>query len=183
MLPAVVRLKLVEFMASLYAVDIDGSWTSLQQRKRKGQPEPEPVSVRRALVQMVDDADHAVRMHIGGAITSLYASKLPVGESTACESSSFQLFDRKKQEETFEGIMESLRMAYFISEGLHDLSSEDESVNRVSSRIYSLQVAACVSPVCESKIVCELVLAVHRGHIEADLVDKVLCIFLLHCIG
>ena len=160
-------------MASLYAVDMDGSWTSLRQRKRKGQPEPPPISVRQVLIMMVNDVDHAVRMRIGEAITSLYVSKLPLGDWTVAESMSLALLDRKKQEETFHHVMKSLQLAHFISDGLHELSSEDESVNRVSSRIYTLQLAACMSPVCERKIVSELVLAVRRGHIEADLVDKV----------
>ena len=123
---------------------------------------------------MVNDVDHVLRMHITRAVTSLFLAQAHLTGDDPLPSIHVTLLDQKGQEEMFQQVMDSLRLAYFISDGLHELSSEDESVNRVSSLIYSLQLEACVSPVCEPKVVSELVLAVKRGHIEADLMDKVL---------
>jgi len=181
LLPAAVRLKLVDFMGSLYAADRKGSWTSLSQRKTKVATGG-TLSVHQALVKMVNEVDHAVRMRTGEVVVSLYAAELPAQDDLLMPTVS--LVDQKMQQETFSQVMESLRLAYFIPDGLHDLSSEDESVNRVSSRVYTLQLAACVSPLCEYKVVSELVLAVKHGHIEADLVEKVgklRKIFLINC--
>lgn len=173
--PAAVRLKLVDLLTSLHAADMQCTWTSLMQRKKKAHPDPSPVTIRQALVRIVNDVDHAVRMHVASSVTSLFLFSVHVrsrGDDRTL-ARNVVLLDRRRQEETFHQVMDSLRLAYFISDGLHELSSEDESVNRVSSRIYSLQLVACVSPVCEHKVVSELVLAVKRGHIEADLVEKV----------
>ena len=167
MLPAEVRLKLVDFMGSVYAADRKGSWAFLEQRRAR----VAPLSVHQALVKMVNDEDHAVRMRIGEVIISLYISKCPGLDDVLTPTMS--LVHQKMQQEIFAQVMESLQLAYFIPDGLHDLSSEDESVNRVSSRVYTLQLMACVSPLCERKVVSELVLAVKLGHIETDLVEKV----------
>lgn len=185
LLPAAVRLKLVDLLTSLHAADMHGSWSSLVQRKKKkGPSNSSPVTVCQAMIRMVNDVDHAVRMNVARAVTALFLSPARSRVSDCARvTSTVLLLDQKGQEETFHQVMDSLRLAYFISDDLHEMSSEDESVNRVSSRIYSLQLVACVSPVCERKVVSELVLAVKRGHIEADLVDKVCALYFVHSLN
>ena len=46
-------------------------------------------------------------------------------------------------------------------------------MNRVSSMITTMLYEACVSPVCEKKVVSVLATAVGHGHIDTDLVFKV----------
>lgn len=187
LLPAAVRLKLVDLLSSLYAVDRENTWSSLTQRKKKKQRSeslgPHIVSARQALVAMVNDGDHAVRMHVARAITNLFiarfrsrSSERRVSESSGVLSMSRQrivLLSCKEQEETFQKVLEMLQPAFIVSDGLDELSTEDESVNRVASRIYTLQMEGCVSPVCERKVVSELILAMGHGHIDPDLVAKV----------
>lgn len=54
-----------------------------------------------------------------------------------------------------------------------DLSREDDSVNRVASLITTLQYQACVSPVCESAVLSELIVDVGRDFMDEELVSKV----------
>ena len=53
------------------------------------------------------------------------------------------------------------------------MSVEDESVNRLASMMATLQSMACVSPVCERRVMSVFVSAVGQGHIEACMVSKV----------
>ena len=55
-----------------------------------------------------------------------------------------------------------------------ELSQEDDSVNRVSSMIASLQHLMCVSPSCEPTGLSELASGVGQGFIDTELVGKVL---------
>ena len=141
-----------------------------------------------ALVKMVNDGDHLVRMHMAKAVTVLYHS---VAQATAHAShirtvqqlcppkhsrKMAGLLSCAEQEHVFQEILQVLQLAFVFSEGLDELSAEDESVNRVASRIHTLLLSACVSPVCQRKVVGELVMAV--DHIDTDLVAKVcmLCV-------
>lgn len=125
-----------------------------------------------ALVKMVNDCDHVVRMHVAKAVTTLYlTTSRSTSETTSCGS--MVLLSRAGQERIFQEILRMLQLAFIVSDGLEELSAEDESVNRVASHIYTLLLSGCVSPVCESKVVGELVMAVGRGHTDADLVTKV----------
>ena len=54
-----------------------------------------------------------------------------------------------------------------------ELSVEDESVNRVSSMIATIQCEGCVSPVCEKKVVSVLITAVGKEQIDFDVARKV----------
>lgn len=180
-LPVFVRVKLVDLLTSLHAADWEGTWTSLTQRRRKRastQSESHTTTIRHALITMVNDSDHSVRMHVARAITSLFSRSVVQtgttnGLSEPMSHDRVMLLSNKDQEDTFQEVLEMLHLAYVISDGLDELSSEDESVNRVASKIYTLLLEGCVSPVCERKVVGELVMAVGHGHIDADLVAKV----------
>ena len=177
-LPVAVRVNLIDLLTSLYAVDRDNAWTSLtlKKKKRSSSQAPGVVSVKQALVMMVNDSDHVVRMHVATAITSLYVAATVGGAQATTPSTSHDrlvLLSCAGQEETFERVLETLQLVFVISEDLDELSTEDESVNRVASRIYTLLLEGCVSPVCEHKVVGELVKAVGHGYIDADLVTKV----------
>ena len=178
-----VRLKLADLLTSLHTADSTNTWTSLTQRKGKKRTEPhnvESVSVGRALLHMVNDSDHQVRMHVAGAVTTLFHTTASSSTHTRpanqlSESRSHDgmvLLSRAGQEETFKQIMDMLQLAFVIADGLDELSMEDESVNRVASRIYTLLLVGGVSPVCEGKVIEKLVMAVGDS-IEADLVTKV----------
>lgn len=54
-----------------------------------------------------------------------------------------------------------------------DLSKEDDSVNRIASLMATLQHEACISPVCEQKVVSLLAVAVGNKQIEPELCTKV----------
>ena len=177
-------MKLVDLLTSIYAADSAAAWSNLKQRRKKrstGQSDPKDLnmSVRQALIKMVNDSDHVLRMHVARAVTTLYftarggihTSRITnkVSEIRSCDR--MVLLSCAGQEETFQDIYEVLQLAFTISPDLDDLSAEDESVNRFASRIYTLMMCGCVSPVCERKVVRELVMAVHN--IENDLVTKV----------
>ncbi len=170
-------MKLVDLLTSLHAVDREGTWSSLSERKRKrAQPqESKTVTTKEALVTMVNDSDHGVRMHVAKAITSLYitATKSKSPAKTASTHPLLTLLSCGAQEKTFKQVFEMLQLAYVVSGGLDDLSSEDESVNRVASLIYSLLLQGCVSPTCERLVVKELLVSVGQGLVDIDLVAKV----------
>lgn len=46
-------------------------------------------------------------------------------------------------------------------------------MNRLASMMATLQCIACVSPVCERKVMLVLVSAVGHGHIDSSIVGKV----------
>lgn len=177
-----VRLRLVDLLTSLYAADRESSWTSLIPRK-KPQPssDSQKVQIRQALVMMIDDDDHSVRMHVAKAITSLFLTaavggvlEKPTNALTGTVSrDNAVLLSLKGQEICFRDVLERLRPAFNLPDGLDELSSEDQSVNRVASRIYTLLMEGCVSPVCERKVVSELVMSVGRAQIDSDIVTKV----------
>ena len=177
------RLKLVDLLKCLHSADRDAVWSSLcLRRKKKSAAHSDPqeldtLSPRQALVTMVNDGDHMIRMHVAKAITSLFVAP---GDSTVsgggCNPSrdGTVLLSRAAQEQTFEQVMEMLTLAHVVAyEGLDELSAEDESVSRVASRMYTLLMMGCVSPLCESMVVEELVMAVGRGQVDTDLVVKV----------
>ena len=177
-LPTAVRMKLVNLLTSLQAADKEGVWSGLSQRKRKRtqSQESQVVSAKEALVMMVNDSDHGVRMHVAKAITSLFmtttkATRTANRFSTAPDT--VALLNCSAQGETFKQVFEVLQLANVISDGLDELSFEDESVNRVASMIYSLLLQGCVSPTCERMVVKELLISVGQGHIDTDLVAKV----------
>ena len=179
-LPSAVRLKFVDLLVSLHAADREGVWSSLKQRRRKRTqsqkvPESQVVTAREALVAMVNDSDHGVRMHVAKAITSLYVTTTKDRSPSSRQSShdTVTLLSCNAQEKTFRQVYEMLQLAYVVSDGLDELSSEDESVNRVASLIYSLLLQGCVSPTCERMVVKELLISVGEGHTDADLVAKV----------
>jgi hypothetical protein len=172
---------LVDLLTSVHAADSSAVWSSLKQRGKKagGATGQSDVSVGQALINLVHDNDHVMRMHMAGAVTTLFLAAKDrisraavLSESWPCDR--FALLSCALQEETFQQIMTKLQLAFVINNpnGLDDLSGEDESVNRFASRIYTLLMCGCVSPVCERKVMGELVMAVGRG-IDPDLVTKV----------
>ena len=179
-------MRLVDLLVSLHGADSAGAWSALTKRKRKkskpGGPSQEPpsLSVQQALIKMVNDSDHTMRMRVAQAVASLFLS---TGKESAHTSRASDLplpcdegrvsLSRAHQENIFQQVLGALQLAFVISDGLDELSTEDESVNRVASRIYTLLICGCVSPVCERKIVGELVMAAGCGHIDRDLVAKV----------
>lgn len=175
------RLKLVDLLSSLHVADRDGTWTCLTSKRRKKSDvqESKNLTVRQALIKIVNDSDHAVRMHVAKAITFLFVTTskttaLANRLSVPVSHDSVVLLSRQTQEQTFEEVLEMLQLAHnILSDALDELSAEDESVNRVASKIYTLLLMACVSPVCERKVVQELVMAMGHGQIDADLVIKV----------
>ena len=179
-IPAAVRIKLIDLLTSLHAIDREGTWSTLTQRKKKKQsvPDGQKATVKQVLVLTINDGDHAVRMHAAKAITSLFIAGFKdetynKSRQSISTCGPVVLLNRKGQEDTFQEVMNVLHEAYIIADGLDELSNEDESVNRMASRIYSLLLEGCVSPVCERKVISELILAVGCGHIDSDLVRKV----------
>ena len=166
-------------------MDREGVWSNLTQKKTKRSPPDKSqesrrtVTAREALVMMVNDCDHGMRMHVAKAITSLYTTstkeKTSAGRSgnLSAPHSTMTLLSCTAQEETFKQVFEKLQLVNVVSDGLDELSSEDDSVNRVASRIYSLLMQGCVSPTCERMVVKELLQAVGEGCIDTDLVAKV----------
>lgn len=185
-LPVNIRMKLVDLLTFIYAADSAAAWSGLKQRrKRRGAAQSDPkdlsVSVRQALIKMVNNSDHVMRMHVASAITKLYfmargrvhTSRVSNQVSKVQSCDRMILLSCAQQEETFQEIYEMLQLAFTMpSTDLDDLSAEDDSVNRVASHIYTLLMCGCVSPVCERKVVRELVMAV-QVQIEADLLIKV----------
>lgn len=60
-----------------------------------------------------------------------------------------------------------------LQSNLDQLSSEDESFNRVTSMLCTLQCIACVSESCEHEVISVLVTATAQGNIDSTLVIKV----------
>ena len=66
----------------------------------------EEITLREALIRMVNDPDHSVRMHLAKVVTSLHSG---VAGATV------ELLPRQDQLETFQQIYNMLRKAYMIS--------------------------------------------------------------------
>lgn len=179
-------MKLVDLLTSVHAADGAAVWSSLKQKKKRGAADdPQSVSVRQAIVKMVNDSDHMMRMYMARAVTNLFTTAKSgvhanqMSESRSCDT--IPLLSCAGQAETFQQIFDMLHLAFVIpNNGLDELSAEDESVNRVASRIYTLLLCGCISPVCERRVVGELIKAMGRG-LDADLVAKVgSCACVLH---
>ena len=180
-------MKLVDLLTSIHAADSSSEWSTLKQRRKKRAAAKQSdathpdMSARQALIKLVYDRDHIVRMHVARAVTTLFfapakggvpytAGTNQMSRTRSCDNAA--LLSSALQKETFQQIMEVLQLAFVIPNDLDELSSEDESVNRFASRIYTLLMCGCVSPVCERKVIGELVMAVGRG-VDTDLVAKV----------
>ena len=175
-----VRLSLVKLLTSLHSADRDSTWTHLTPKKRKKSDtqDSQSLTVPQAVVRMVNDVDHAVRMHVAACITSLFiATTKATNQIPGLVSHDVVLLSRQNQNKMFKEVLEVLKLAYLLPDGVDELSAEDESVNRIASRVYTLLLMGCVSPVCERKVVKELILAVGNGSIDAELVAKVQCRF------
>ena len=133
---------------------------------------------------MINDPDHAVRMHMAKVVTSLHRV-----------AGSDKLVSRDEQLKVFKEVSDMLNKAHLISvrrpapDGSKNLplsaeshppqtdqdylSQEDDSVNRVASMIATLQYQACTSPVCEPAVLAELATGVGQNRIDDELVIKV----------
>ena len=93
-------------------------WTNViiksKKRKSEGSPESRMIDVREALIQMVDDSDHCVRMCMAKIVSSLY---LDVNQmETYCQSveAALPLLPRKEQESIFEKVSQTLTKAEMV---------------------------------------------------------------------
>ena len=58
---------------------------------------------------------------------------------------------------------------------------DDESVSKLNSMSGTLQCMACVSPVCERRVMSVFASAVGQGHLHIDVVSKV-CVCVCVCV-
>ena len=173
----------------MFEADRGGKWVWIDAVKRrrssKDGGEVESVtSLKDALVSLTNDVDHGVRMHMATAITSLFFY-----DGSRSHDNQVTLVSREEQEQVYQQVLVMLQNAYLVQvsgrsvsvqvcysislpqASQDQLSTEDDSVNRVGSMITTLLHEACVSPVCERNVASLLVNAV--GQIDHDLVAKV----------
>lgn len=117
-LPSRVRLKLAQLLQTLFLQGKCSSWTNLivksKKKKGEGPAEVQELSVREALIQMVEDTDHCVRMCMAKIVSSLYLdTKLGRPLQQSCDSHVL-LLPRKEQESVFERVTETLHKADMV---------------------------------------------------------------------
>ena len=117
-LPSRVRLKLAQLLQTLFLQGKCSSWTNLivksKKKKGEGPAEVQEIGVREALIKMVEDSDHCVRMSMAKIVSSLYldtkqGSPLP----DSCDSHVL-LLPMKEQESIFERVTETLHKADMV---------------------------------------------------------------------
>ena len=105
------RLKLAQLLQSLFFEGKCSPWTNLivkiKKRKGEGSAEAQQIGVREALIQMVEDSDHCVRMCMAKIVSSLYLdTKWGRPQQRSCDSHVL-LLPRKEQESVFERVTET----------------------------------------------------------------------------
>eukprot|EP00731_Ephydatia_muelleri_P031937 Em0023g444a len=159
------RVQLARTIRAFLEVDPQSTWMTITvKKKKKNDLEETAVTFRDALITMVHDPDHHVRMFIARTVPIVYLA----------DPRTLQLVSSECQRETFEKVSGMLQKAHQVLDDQDDLSREDDSVNRIASLMATLQHEACVSPVCEQKVVSLLAVAVGNEQIEPDLCTKAL---------
>ncbi|XP_019856363.1 PREDICTED: serine-protein kinase ATM [Amphimedon queenslandica] len=74
----------------------------------------------------------------------------------------------------FNDLKDMLRKSTLVKSNLDEHSSEDESVNRVASMLCTLQSVACSARSCEYHVISLLVTSTGQGHMNSDIVKKVI---------
>lgn len=196
-----VRIELACLIKAMFEADRSGQWAWIDATRKRRSPKEggdrEKMSLKDAMISLLHDADHGVRMHMATTITTLFFCD----GSKESHDSHVTLLPRQEQEKVYDQINAMLQRANQVkvrcqgecNEHLtlslplsslpllslpsypqasqDQLSVEDDSVNRVASMIATLLHEACVSPVCEMNVASLLINAV--GQIDHDLVAKV----------
>ena len=159
------RVQLARTIRAYLEVDPQTTWMTITvKKKKKNDPEETAVTLHDALIAMVHDPDHYVRMFIARTVPILFLAN----------TRTLQLVSGDCQRETFEKVSGMLQKAHQVLDDQDDLSKEDDSVNRIASLMATLQHEACISPVCEQKVVSLLAVAVGNKQIEPELCTKAL---------
>ena len=109
------RIKLAHLIQELFEHDRSCNWTTItvKKRKKKGESfEESSLNLRDALVQMVNDVDHGVRMHMASAIATLFVAEN--NRSRSC-AGHVTLLSHNEQEKTYETIEQMLHKAHLVT--------------------------------------------------------------------
>ena len=94
------------------------------------------LSLCEALVRMVNDSDHAVRMHMAWAVTVLYRSRVE-----GVELGAWPLLSREEQRDVFQQVNKMLQKAYLVTvsgiAGVMPFSTDDLTFDWLESTISS----------------------------------------------
>jgi ataxia telangiectasia mutated family protein len=119
--------------------------------------ESDILTLGKALMQLLIDPDHSVRIHTAATITNLFTLMLP-SEQVKC----------------FQELYDILQSSSQIESKLDELSREDESVNRVASGLCLWLCVGSASGSCEHHVMSVLVSAAGRGRVDKCLIKKVI---------
>ena len=111
------RLKLAQVLQALFEGDSSNTWTSIvvKKRRKKGEaPIEQFLSLRDALIQMVNDSDHCVRMYMARSIATLFLEWSGGESCDRSDVSHVTLLPREEQESIFEKVSEMLKKAHMM---------------------------------------------------------------------
>ena len=118
-LPSRVRLKLAKLLQTLFMEGKSSPWTNviIKSKKRKsegGSPDSKTIKVREALIQMVNDSDHCVRMCVAKIVSSLYLDVHRMEAYYQSVEATLPLLPRREQESIFEKVSQTLTKAEMV---------------------------------------------------------------------
>lgn len=109
---------LAKLLQKLYLKGKSLPWTSIivKNKKKRGEGSPvcRNVSVGEALIQMVDDGDHCVRMCMAKMVSSLYLDAHQMDGYYQSPNTSVPLLPRKEQESIYGKILDTLNKAEMV---------------------------------------------------------------------
>ncbi len=113
-----VRLKLAELLQTLLLQGKCSPWTNVvvKVKKKRGEvaAETRVIDVKEALIQMVEDKDHCVRMCLAKIVSSLYLDPCRVEAYYKSTQEAPPLLPRNEQESIFEKVSQSLTKAEMV---------------------------------------------------------------------
>jgi ataxia telangiectasia mutated family protein len=157
-LPPLVRLRFVECCHSMLQAEKKGARLSIF-----SQDNSEEDHVKGIFLSILADSDHVVRMKMSTLVAVLF-----VDTSDSVKTSHEQAFAAVKQ------ILGTSTGKQQDIASLDEDSQSDESFNLMSSCLTTFQTIACVSPICECKVILTIFNALGGGLVEVEMVDKML---------
>ncbi len=113
-----VRLTLAKLLQTLYLNGKGSQWTNVvikgKKKKGEGKTEQRKIVVREALIEMVEDADHCVRMFMAKIVSSLYLDPHRVEGYYQSMLDAPPLLPRNEQEIIFEKVSQMLTKAELL---------------------------------------------------------------------
>ena len=128
--------------------DREGKWAWIEAMRKRRSPKSggsgeRITTLKDALISLCNDADHAVRMHMASAITTLFFRD---STERSCDRH-VTLLPRKEQEEVYEQILAMLDDAYKVMVSCHsDYITISYSLTNSTAPLHCLPPPHCLIP-------------------------------------